>query len=129
MDFNEVYNFKNNVQGTVADLINMNALDSLIKNNSDSQFSINKARNTGIVLYRFDGYENKKAKELTMDDFRAKNYSSQLVIQAIMLKQMSLSINLLLMMNGVSQFHLPKMQIVKKYKDTVGVKINLIKII
>lgn len=31
MDFNEVYNFKNNVQGTVADLINMNALDSLIK--------------------------------------------------------------------------------------------------
>ena len=54
MDFNEVYNFKNNVQGTVADLINMNALDSLIKNNSDSQFSINKARNTGIVLYRFD---------------------------------------------------------------------------
>lgn len=80
----------------------MNALDSLIKNNSDSQFSINKARNTGIVLYRFDGYENKRLKNLQWMTLELKTILHSLLIQAIMLKQMSLSINLLLMMNGVS---------------------------
>ena len=123
MDFNEVYNFKNNVQGTVADLINMNALDSLIKNNSDSQFSINKARNTGIVLYRFDGYENKKAKELTMDDFRAKNYSSQLVNSGDYVEANEPIYKSITDDEWSIVVPFTKNE-VKKYKDTVGVKIK-----
>ena len=123
MDFNEVYNFKNNVQGTVADLINMNALDSLIKNNSDSQFSINKARNTGIVLYRFDGYENKKAKELTMDDFRAKNYSSQLVNSGDYVEANDPIYKSITDDEWSIVVPFTKNE-VKKYKDTVGVKIK-----
>ena len=123
MDFNEVYNFKKNVQGTVADLINMNALDSLIKNNSDSQFSINKARNTGIVLYRFDGYENKKAKELTMDDFRAKNYSSQLVNSGDYVEANEPIYKSITDDEWSIVVPFTKNE-VKKYKDTVGVKIK-----
>lgn len=123
MDFNEVYNFKNNVQVTVADLINMNALDSLIKNNSDSQFSINKARNTGIVLYRFDGYENKKAKELTMDDFRAKNYSSQLVNSGDYVEANEPIYKSITDDEWSIVVPFTKNE-VKKYKDTVGVKIK-----
>lgn len=123
MDFNEVYNFKNNVQETVADLINMNALDSLIKNNSDSQFSINKARNTGIVLYRFDGYENKKAKELTMDDFRAKNYSSQLVNSGDYVEANEPIYKSITDDEWSIVVPFTKNE-VKKYKDTVGVKIK-----
>ena len=123
MDFNEVYNFKSNVQGTVADLINMNALDSLIKNNSDSQFSINKARNTGIVLYRFDGYENKKAKELTMDDFRAKNYSSQLVNSGDYVEANEPIYKSITDDEWSIVVPFTKNE-VKKYKDTVGVKIK-----
>lgn len=123
MDFNEVYNFKNNVQGTVSDLINMNALDSLIKNNSDSQFSINKARNTGIVLYRFDGYENKKAKELTMDDFRAKNYSSQLVNSGDYVEANEPIYKSITDDEWSIVVPFTKNE-VKKYKDTVGVKIK-----
>ena len=102
MDFNEVYNFKNN---------------------SDSQFSINKARNTGIVLYRFDGYENKKAKELTMDDFRAKNYSSQLVNSGDYVEANEPIYKSITDDEWSIVVPFTKNE-VKKYKDTVGVKIK-----
>lgn len=79
MNYNMVYDFKSTLQGTVVELINMNALQSIYASLGDSksgQFEIKKAGNSGIVEYTIDNYENLTAKELKASDFEKKNYIS-----------------------------------------------------
>lgn len=127
MNFSEIYDFKNIIQGTVVDLINMNALDSLIKSNdTNAQFTINKSLNTGIILYRFDGFENKKAKKLTSEDFEEKNYSLTQVSSGDYIEAKTPIYKTI--SDDEWSIAIPfTEEDVKKYTDTVGVKIKFIK--
>lgn len=79
MNYNTVYNFKSTLQGTVVELINMNALQSIYASLGDSksgQFEIKKAGSAGIVEYTIDNYEDLTAKKLKSSDFDKKSYIS-----------------------------------------------------
>lgn len=73
MNFSDVYNFKSNIKGTVVDLINMNSLQNIAKE-SDIDFSINKSKSSGIVLYRVDDFETVKPEQLKRDMFNKADY-------------------------------------------------------
>lgn len=74
MDFSDVYDFKTSLKGTVVDLINMNSLQKLADRSGDN-FSINKAKSSGIVLYRVDDFETVKPKELKRSLFNKADYT------------------------------------------------------
>lgn len=79
MNYSTVYDFKSTLQGTVVELINMNALQSIYASLGDSkagQFEIKKAGSSGIVEYTIDNYEDLTVKKLKASDFNKKNYIS-----------------------------------------------------
>ena len=73
MNYSEIYNFKTSLKGTVVDLINMNSLENIAKEEGNT-FSINNSASTGIVLYRIDNYENLKPKNLKASLFDKNSY-------------------------------------------------------
>ena len=77
MNFSDLYSFKSTIRGTVVDLINMNSLEKLAKDNGES-FSINKAEVSGIVLYRVDDFETIKPKKLKNSDYDKSEYIAAL---------------------------------------------------
>ncbi|MCR5430359.1 MAG: hypothetical protein K6E58_03925 [Eubacterium sp.] len=68
MSFNDVYEFKSSLKGSVIDLINTKTLKNIAKK-TGTTYSINKSKYSGIVSYQFDGFENLKPKDLKEDDF------------------------------------------------------------
>lgn len=77
MEFSDVYDFKSTLKGTVVDLLNMNALQKLAKENGGN-FTIEKSAVSGIVLYRVDNYETLKPKKLKASLFDKSSYTSAL---------------------------------------------------
>jgi hypothetical protein len=63
MSFNDVYEFKSSLKGSVIDLINTKTLKK-IASKTGTTYSINKSKYSGIVSYQLDGFENIKPKEL-----------------------------------------------------------------
>lgn len=74
MDFSDVYDFKSSLKGTVVDLVNMNSLQKLVQKSGD-EFSINKAKSSGIVLYRVDDFETLKPQQLKRSMFDKAEYT------------------------------------------------------
>lgn len=68
MSFNDVYEFKSSLKGSVIDLINTKTLKNIAKK-TGTTYSINKSKYSGIVSYEMDGYENIKPKNLEEKDF------------------------------------------------------------
>ncbi len=68
MSFNDVYEFKSSLKGSVIDLINTKKLKKIAKQ-TGTTYSINKSKYSGIVSYQLDGFESLKPKQLTDDDF------------------------------------------------------------
>lgn len=68
MSFNDVYEFKSSLKGSVIDLINTKTLKK-IANKTGTTYSINKSKYSGIVSYQLDGFENIKPKDLEEKDF------------------------------------------------------------
>ena len=68
MSFNDVYEFKSSLRGSVIDLINTKTLKKIAKK-TGTTYSINKSKYSGIVSYQLDGYEGLKTKDLKEDDF------------------------------------------------------------
>ena len=68
MSFNDVYEFKSSLKGSVIDLINTKTLKK-IANKTGTTYSINKSKYSGIVSYQMDGYEKIKPKDLQESDF------------------------------------------------------------
>ncbi len=75
MNFHDLYDFKSTLKGTVVDLINMNSLQKMMKDQR-VQFTINKAKVSGIVLYRVDDFETLKPKQIKLSNFDKTNYTS-----------------------------------------------------
>lgn len=127
MSFGEVYDFKNTLQGTVVELINMNALENSIKtNNLGANFTIKKSEKSGILLYRVDGFETKTAEDLKGKDFDDSDYvaatvnsgdfvnSGTPICKTVTDEEWSIAV----------QF---SDEDVKKYTDVNGIKIKFIK--
>lgn len=70
-DFDSVYDFKYNVQGTVLKLANYNVLQGIEEINSAGTQLIyfGKAPLSGIVVYSVDGYENLTLEDMTREHF------------------------------------------------------------
>ena len=77
-DYTPVEDFKYNIENTILEFTNehmMSQLNDLLKENGKKKsFKIVKAPNSGIITYSQDGYENKKASDITADDFNQSNY-------------------------------------------------------
>lgn len=72
LNFDEVYNFKFSVNGTVKKLANQNVLSSLSQIKDQSVLDLIKfgyASQSGIVVYSVDGLENLKTSDITQDTF------------------------------------------------------------
>ena len=125
MNFADVYNFKSSLKGTVVDLVNMNALQKMAKEEGDT-FEINKAAVSGIVLYRVDDYETLKPKKLTESMFDESEYTvakfssgdkiekGTPIYKAVNDEEWSIAVKL-------------TKEEAKKYKKTTGIKIKFLK--
>lgn len=79
MDFSSVYDFKYDLEGTLLEYVNLNALESLNESLKESGagnvFKIYKPKVSGIVEYYTDGMESLKEKDITKDSFDKDKYS------------------------------------------------------
>lgn len=127
MEFNEVYNFKSSLQGTVVDLINMNALKTLISTKKlNSNFVVNKPASTGIVLYKVDNYETLKPQKLTFRDFYKDSYVAAGINSGDQIKKGNPIYKTVTDEEWRIAIQLTKDEI-KKYKKTTGVRIKFLK--
>lgn len=89
-EFNEVYDFKYGVQGTVMKLANYRILESFDTLNSvgnAGSIKFYNAAKTGIIIYSTDGYEELKPEQVTEKDFDTTQYKKeQLVSNALINK-------------------------------------------
>lgn len=77
MTFEDIYDFKQDIEAKILECINLNNIKDLIASSSETglQFKINQSAVTGIVSYYTDGYETKTEATLTKADFNTENYS------------------------------------------------------
>lgn len=90
-NFNSVYNFKYDMEGTVLKLANINVLQSLTDLNSASNsqpVNLCYAPQSGIISYYTDGYEEKTADDITEEDFDQEKYErNQLITSDLVASQ------------------------------------------
>lgn len=82
-NFSDIYNFKYNVQGTVIKLANYNVLQNANDlNNTSNTALINyyNAKESGIVIYSTDGYEELTLQDMTAEYFDQNNYQKNHLI-------------------------------------------------
>lgn len=75
--FDEVYNFRHNMESMVVKLANYNILenaDALNDSSGTALINYRYAAKSGIVLYFTDGYEDLKLEDMTKDLFNEENY-------------------------------------------------------
>lgn len=76
-NFSDIYNFKYNVQSTVAKLANYSVLQNANALNEASNSAVIDyyyAADSGIVIYSIDGYETLTLQDMTEEYFDQKNY-------------------------------------------------------
>lgn len=81
--FEEVYDFKYSVQGTVMKLANYRILESFDSINSSSQSELVnfcRAAKTGIIIYSTDGYETLRPEQVKAADFDTDSYEKHPLI-------------------------------------------------
>ena len=82
-DFDSVYNFKYDLEGTVLKLANINVLENLSElNSAGSSQPVNLCYSpvSGIITYAVDGYEGKTAEDITEADFNQEGYEKKQLI-------------------------------------------------
>lgn len=79
-NFSDCYEFKYSVQGTVMKLANYNILDSISDLSNGSNIGLNRAENTGILVYSTDGYELKQPQNITAKDISGDDYQKNQLI-------------------------------------------------
>lgn len=81
--FDEVYNFRHNMESMAVKLANYNILENAdALNDASGTVLINyrRAANSGIVLYSTDGYENLKLEDMTAELFDEENYERNYLV-------------------------------------------------
>lgn len=90
-DFDAVYDFKYDMEGTVLKLANVNVLQNLNDLNSASNsqpVNLCYAPQSGIISYYIDGYEEKTAEDITDEDFNEEKYAkTQLIVSDLVANQ------------------------------------------
>lgn len=82
-NFDSVYNFKYELEGTVLKLANINVLENLTQINSAGNgqpVNLGYSPVTGIITYAVDGFEGKTADDLTLEDFNQEGYEKKQLI-------------------------------------------------
>lgn len=80
--FDEVYNFRHNMESTAIKLANYNILENAdALNDASGTVIINyRCGNSGIVLYSTDGYENLKLEDMTAELFDEETYERNYLV-------------------------------------------------
>lgn len=81
--FDEVYNFRHNMESMAVKLANYNILENAdALNDASGTVLINYrlAQDSGIVLYSTDGYENLKLEDMTAELFDEENYERNYLV-------------------------------------------------
>lgn len=89
MNFEEIYNFKVDMDYSVLELATQNNianLDAILKNNSAGFFQKNTADATGTVAYYTDGMEALTREMITADTFLPENYKKNSIKSADLLE-------------------------------------------
>ena len=73
-NFEEVYNFKSSMEGTVLQLLNNNTLEKITKEKGDSFFKIYKPEKAGIVTYYIDDFQEFDESKLNETYFDEKSH-------------------------------------------------------
>lgn len=75
--FDEVYNFKYDINSLLLECINLNKLNSISENLQESigNFQVLKSPYSGIVLFYTDGYENYTINDISESVYNDKGYS------------------------------------------------------
>lgn len=74
VNFSNVYDFKNELENTIFECINLSALENLntLADEEDKKsYKIYKAKQSGIIVCSTDGYENLEEKKLSVKDFNS----------------------------------------------------------
>jgi len=82
ISFDDVYDFKNDLESTVLEYLNTNLLNNLyelIEQDAVRLFNLYKAELTGIVAFYNDGFENYSANNISEADFDLKSYNKNVV--------------------------------------------------
>ncbi len=81
-DFESVYDFKYDLEGTVLKLANINVLENMSSLNSGSSQPVNlcSAPQSGIIAYAVDGYEDRQPEDITEADFDQDAYEKTQLI-------------------------------------------------
>lgn len=124
MSFNDVYEFKSSLKGSVIDLINTKTLKN-IANQAGATYSINKSKYSGIVSYQLDGLETIKPKELTEDNFTKASRKITTIKTGDQMAQGEKIYKVITDDEWSIGIQLDDND-VKKYKDTKGVRIKFI---
>ncbi len=79
MSFDEVYDFKTNVNSAILDLVNQNMIDQLDSTSEDAGglFTRYNAAAAGVVEYYIDGYEGATVDAVSADWFDEEGYERQ----------------------------------------------------
>ena len=83
--FDSVYNFKYELEGTVLKLANINVLNNLGDINAAAggqAVTLCHSPVSGIITYSIDGFESKKAADLTAEDFDETKYEKTQLISS-----------------------------------------------
>lgn len=77
VNFSDVYDFKNDLDSQILDLINSQVLEDLTSaDGTMTSFSQITSSESGVVTYYQDGYEGKQPEEITLADYERDNYTS-----------------------------------------------------
>ncbi|MDO4452931.1 MAG: HlyD family efflux transporter periplasmic adaptor subunit [Eubacteriales bacterium] len=74
VSFQNVYNFKSNIQGSILDLVTEKTMDRMNESGDISYANSYTAPQAGIIVYSVDNYENISESDITMEMFDQKNY-------------------------------------------------------
>ena len=74
VSFQNVYNFKSNIQGSILDLVTEKAMNRINESGDISYTNSYTAPQAGIIVYSIDNYENLSESDITMETFDQKNY-------------------------------------------------------
>lgn len=82
-NFNDIYEFKYDLDATLLESINLNALDTInstLQNNGGTALSINKAGMSGIVEFYTDGFESIKPEAITKASYDRDSYTKNSIL-------------------------------------------------
>ncbi len=82
MEFSSVYDFKYDLESTLLEYVNINALQSLNESKNEQLtgniFNIYKPKSSGIVEYYTDGFEGMKEDDINKDTFNIDEYKKNI---------------------------------------------------